>query len=199
MAMFSPEQIAEFERRSEQVREKISPPGALGLPALLDERRIAWGITDGAFAIQAAFDKVLIYQIPPRHFEKGTWGAGSKILMPDAARDAQARTAPRGIIVSAGLKALDELVTNGMQVGDIVCFNHVAPWRVETDVIGGKVVPLLVMHTGHLVGSEDTARRLRDRQLGLSVEKVENTQTFVYRDKNGRALIPLAPTMDGEF
>lgn len=192
MQMFSPEQIKDFERKSEIIRARMSGPGELGLPWQLDKRRIEWGITDNAFAVQAAYDRILVYQIPPRQYAKGTFGTDSRIQMPDTSKDARTRSAPRGIIVSAGLRALDELRSNGMELGDIVMFNIVQPWKVDYDVLDGKSQGLLVMHTGHLIGSEDTARRLKEGAFSVSTEKVDGQEVHIYRDRNGNAIIPVA-------
>lgn len=197
--MFSPEQIAEFERRSAIIQSKMSGPGKLGLPPLLDERRLEFGLMDSAFDVQAAFDRVLVYQIPPKHYAKGTFGEGSRIVMSDRAQDAETRQAPRGIVVSAGLRALDELKSNGIELGDIVMFNIVQPWRVEYDIIDGKRPYLLVMHSGHLIGSEDAARRVRSGALSVSTEELPSGHTVhVYRDREGKALIPV-PNESREF
>lgn len=167
MAMYSPDQIAKIKASDGVRRAKMKPRGGLGLPALLDQRRLEWGITDGAFDVQAAFDRILVFQIPEKGMEGGTYG-DSGIIIPESSESARKRAAPRGIIVSAGLKALDELRSNGMELGDIVMFNHVAPWRVETDIIQGKWEYLLVMHTGHIIGSEDTTKRLRNGDLKVT-------------------------------
>ena len=42
------------ERRSEIIRTRMSPKGALKLPKLLDERRLEYGVTDRAFDWHAA-------------------------------------------------------------------------------------------------------------------------------------------------
>lgn len=195
--MFSAEQIAEFEKASVSIREHMSPPGALGLPPLLEARRMEWGITDGAFDCQAAYDRILIFQIPQKGFEKGMYGGESRLIVPENAQELRKRQAPRGIIVSAGLKALDELRSNGMELGDIVMFNHVAPWRVETDVIGGKMHYLLVMHTGHIIGSEDTARRLRNGELKLTTPGMAKVD-HMYETEDYTAP-PRTPEMSEEY
>lgn len=167
MKMFSPDQIAKIEAADETIRKKMSRRGALGLPALLDQRRLEFGVTDGAFDVQAAFDRILVFQLPEKSMEKGTFG-DSGIIVPENSKDNRKKCAPRGIIVSAGLKALDELRSNGMELGDVVMFNHVSPWRIETDIINGKWHYLLVMHTGHIIGSEDAAKRLRDGEMKVT-------------------------------
>jgi hypothetical protein len=165
MAMFSPQQIAQIERNDAEVRKKMSPRGVLGLSPHLDARRLEFGITDGAFRVQAAFDRILVHQIPMMHFAGGKFGEDSMIHLPDSAKRAREFSAPRGVVISAGLKALDEMRSNGIELGDIISFLHVSPWAIEVDMIGGKAMKVLVMHAGNIIGCEDTTARLRKREL----------------------------------
>lgn len=193
MRMFSPSQIAQIERMSEEIKKRLAPRGSLGLPELLDARRLEWGITDGAFEHQAAYDRILVHQIPMAHFMDGKYaGPGGLIVMPDNQAKARERSAPRGIIVSAGLKALDELRTNGMDLGHIITFNEVSPWRIETDVVGGKLQHLLVMHAGHIISSEDTRKRLLRRELFVDGPVTEHV--YVNRGTGDRSA-PVLPAM----
>jgi hypothetical protein len=192
MRMFSDQQIAKMEGMSKDIQKNLSPRGALGLPEHLDRRRLEHGITDGAFRVQAAYDRILVHQIPMAHFMAGTFGEGGLIVMPKDAESARERSAPRGIVVSAGLKALDEMRSNGIELGDIVMFNHVSPWRIETDMIGGKLHHVLVMHAGHIIGSEDLATRLRKRELFLDGPVTEHV--YVNRGTGDRPT-PVLPAM----
>lgn len=184
--------VASMERMTAAIKKKMAPPGELRLPKLLEARRLEYGITDGAFRLQAAYDRILVFQLQEVHLMKGTFGEDSKILMPKAFEDSAERAAPRGIIVSAGLKALDELRTNGMDLGHIVTFNHVSPWRIETDIIEGKKMRLLVMHAGHIIGSEDTARMLREREIYVDGAVTEHV--YVNRG-TGERPAPIVPAM----
>lgn len=196
--MFSPEQIAGFERASKEIEDNLAPPGALGLPEALDIRRRQYGITNGAFRVQAAFDRILVFQIPEAHFEKGYYG-NTGIIIPENAKDGRKRGAPRGVIVSAGLRALDNLRSNGFELGDIVYFNQVAPWRIETDVIGGKMQYVLVLRDGDLIGGEDVARRLQRGDLVRKSIKDGGKIAHVYQSRDGSALKPSDPWMSEDY
>lgn len=147
------------------LQNKISPPRELpGVEGLLEVRRHSYGIPDTAFRVQAAFHKIHIHQIPDVMLENGTYG-DSGILIPESVQQARKRNAPRGIIVSAGLAALDVLRSNGMDLGHIVTHTRIAPLRVEYDLIGGQFFYLLALTVGDVYGSEDTARAVAKRML----------------------------------
>ena len=56
-----------------------------------------------------------------------------------------------GIIVSAGLLALDEMASNGHHVGDLVAFVQWSVYRLPTTHIAGHEFPLLVLKAGDIV------------------------------------------------
>lgn len=165
---------AAAERRSELIRKRSSPKGMLGLPKLLDERRIEYGITDSAFKFQASFDRILVWQIA---MQKGdTFEEGGLIAMPDTVKAKERNKAPHGIIVSAGLLALDQLVSNGMNVGHRVLFCHSAPYFVRYDTIDGQHHHLVVLKAGDVIASEDTALGLRAQRMRIIQNPENKTQ-----------------------
>lgn len=192
MAMFSPQQIKRMEDETEAIKKKMSPRGALGLPPRLDARRLEYGITDGAFKIQASFDYILVHQIHMMHFAGGKFGEDSLIHLPQSSEKAREFSAPRGIIISAGLKALDELNSNGIELGDIIAFLNLSPWSIEADMIDGKAKHVLIMHAGNIIGSEDTMTRLRRREI--YVDGPATAHVYVNRG-TGERPEPAMPTM----
>lgn len=148
--------------------KRVSPPGALGLPALLDERRIKYQIPDAAFARAAMLDKILLFQIPM--WEGDTYG-DTKIVMSQQGRKRQEEEAPRGIIISAGLEALDVLHANGCGLGHIVLFVRLSPWRVPYEMIEGHEVHLIPLRVGDLIADEDAAaaRRRGEQRVDVSL------------------------------
>jgi len=185
MRMFSPNEIKKMENDSDAIRERMSPRGALGLSAKLDARRLEFGITDGAFRVQAAYDIILVHQIQMMHFAGGRFGEDSRIHLPESAQKAREFSAPRGIVISAGLRALDELRSNGIELGDIISFLHVSPWQIEVDMIGGQMKKVMVMHAGNLIGSEDLTDRLRKREV--FVDGPVTAHVYVNRATGDRA------------
>lgn len=150
----------------------LSPVGALGLPAKLDERRIRYGIPDEAFLAKPAFDRVFVYQIEARHQEGKTYG-GTSIIMPETAQKREVQESCRGVLVSAGLKALDNLKSNGIEVGDVVEFIRFGIFHKPIcALLYGHLIHILVLRDGDIVGSEDIVERERAGALKITEEAV---------------------------
>ncbi len=145
------------ERIAIDIKENhMAPPGGLGLHPLLDERRLKYGIPDEAFKSGAAFDRVFVWQILPHH-EEGKTYAGSSILLPETARKRQLQESFRGVLVSAGLKAMDTLKSNGIQIGAIVEFIRFGIYHKCVGAYAGSHEQhLLVLRDGDIIGCEDT-------------------------------------------
>lgn len=168
--------------------QHMAPRGTLGLPRLLDERRVEFGITNGAFDRQAAFDRVFIWQIP---MQKGETFAGSTIVMPESKQMAERNKAPQGIIVSAGLLALDSLRSNGIDLGHKVLFAASAPYHVRYDVVEGREFHLVILVAGDIIGSEDLATDLKARRVRIIQNpKNEDYAQHVLIGENGKAVLP---------
>src|SRR6188508_1736958 len=125
-------------------REALAPPGAFGLPPLLEQRRLEYLIPNGAFAQRAMYDRLLLWQIP---YYRENYG-DTRIIMSEQGRDRNKNEAPRGIIVSAGLQALDVLHDHGSGLGNVVKFIRLAPWRLPCDMIGGQEQYLMILRCG---------------------------------------------------
>lgn len=151
--------------RDELVR-RMSPPGALGLPPVLDARRLEWGMPDACFSSEACFERILVFQLPEATANEVV--AGTTIIKPPSVVNREVRTAPRGIIVSAGLRALDNLRSNGMELGDIITFVRLSPWHKKVDEIYGTPFYVLPLYAGDIVDNEDLARRLREGELRVT-------------------------------
>lgn len=150
--------LAEEESKLDIIRKQMAPPGSLGLPELLEARRWHYAIPDGVFRRQVFFDRIMIWQLAP--WDGGKFGKESRIHMPDTQKDAAKATAPRGIIVGAGLSALDVLKSNGSGIGHIVNFIRLAPWGFVTDIVDGHHYQPLVMRTGDLIADETLFEQL---------------------------------------
>jgi len=178
------------ERRSAVMRKRMSPPGTLGLPKLLDERRLEFGITDGAFSRQAVFDRVFLWQIPMQKGDK--FESDSLIHMPESVQQREKARAPQGIIVSAGLRALDQLRSHGIDLGHKILFCHAAPYHIRYDSVLGLEQHLIIVLAGDIIGSEDLATNLRTREVRCLPRRNEenNTVDHVFIDERGDAWLP---------
>lgn len=176
------------ERMTAIIKSRMSPKGLLGLPAALDDARLEYGITDAAFKVQAVYDRVLLWQVP---MQKGDTYEGSLIHLPDTTKDRELRKAPIGIIVSAGLSALDILRSHGMDLGHKVIFTHSAPYFVRYDVVEGQDYHLIVLQAAQITASYDLADSLKKRELRI-IQNPENTTypEHVLIDSSGKPTLP---------
>src|SRR5262245_53160219 len=154
------------------------PRGTFNIPMLLDERRFAYGIPNGAFAQYPAFDKVYIWQIPTK--ERRTYAQDGQLVMPDAVVSADRNTAPRGIIVSAGLQAMDSLRSTGIDLGHIVRFKKFSPFIQPIDEINGTPLAVMVIRDGDIVSSEDLATEYHARRVSI-VNVAEDKMGYDFR------------------
>ncbi len=176
------------ERRAAMLKKRMARKGALKLDALLEARRLEYGIPDGAFRVQASFERIIVYNIPPAEQASAE---SSIIQMTDKTKERMKDASPRGIIVSAGLEALDSLRTNGMDLGHIVLYTHYVIGTTPVEFIDGKEIKVFIMHAGDITGSEDTAAAIRSGEM----EIVWNGEQHVYRRKGEKAKpkVPVVP------
>ncbi len=170
-----------------EIEANFSPPGALGLPPILEEKRLKYGIPDSAWDAQAVFNKICIWQIPVDTAD--TYGGG-RIVKTDAQKKRELSEAPRGVIVSAGLQALDELRSHGVDVGHTVFFTHLAPFRKRLPSIAGKEPSLVILHSGDVFCSEELADSLRKRRARIVSKEVDGVTQHFFCDENGKVWSP---------
>jgi hypothetical protein len=181
------------ERETKAILEHMSPKGAFAhLGELLDERRVQYGLIDELFKVQAAYGYVLVHQIS--QLETETYG-DTRILMPDTVKDRETKEAPRGIIVAAGLAALDALRSNGIDLGHIVAFARTAPYRLRAAIVAARSHHLIVLQAGDIIGSEDTAAAMKDGTAGVHVSTDADTgfAYHYYRGADGAVWKPQSP------
>jgi hypothetical protein len=185
------ENAQQWDRQQEQMEKEarlressMSPPDTLGLPKLLEQRRHEWLITDGAFAISPLYNRVYVHQIPRHANQK----KGS-IYMPDTVAHKELRSCHRGVLIGAGGLALDALRSNGADLGHIVHFIHVNPWRLFVDYGEGKEAQVLVMTVDCIAGSEDLAEAMKTGKAKIQVVDGKHQLT----DPDGHLWDPVMP------
>jgi len=180
---------------AEEFKERMAPPGGIpNISPLLDARRRMYAIPDGAFDLQAAFNVCLVHQVP--RFMKDTYG-DTGILMPDTARRRVEEETPRGILVSAGLAALDTLRSNGIEPGHMVSFIRQAPWRMPVANIGGADFYLIILRDGDITGSEDLRVALAKGECRIEYQR--DTAQHVYVDEKGERWTPKHPFISEDY
>lgn len=187
------------EEASDRLRESMAPPDSLGLHPLLEKRRWEHGIPNGAFKHQAAYDRVLVQQVIGEQEAKGTYGGGL-IQMTDRAKQREKESYPRGVIVSAGLQALDVLRSNGMDLGHVITFVRLAPWRMRVETVAGIEYHLMVLRVGDIIASEDTASELRSgERLLLTNVTTDGVVEHSYENQDGLAFKPAQAEIDEAY
>jgi hypothetical protein len=160
MAFRDPE-LEKAEKRTRLIKERMSPPGALHLPPLLEEQRLKWGITDGFFRAQASFDRIFVF--PVDQFDDiATVAAGSPIIRPELKKLKDLQEGNRGVLISAGLTAADRLASHGIELGHMVITNKNVPFARRCDRLAdGTDMFYLVMRDADLAGSETLGEEIR--------------------------------------
>lgn len=186
---------AEIRRRSEERARKMSPAGALGLSEKLDRLRLEHGITDGYFEHQCIWDRIFVFQTFA--FDSETFVPGGLIQLSDNDKKVERYSSPRGILIGAGLMALDALRSHGQELGDRVCFIQQAPWRMEVDRIGGSSEWMLIFRVGDISGNLDLAERLREKKARIEYDEKECVHKI--RDPEGKLWTPQEPFIREDF
>ena len=147
--------------------QEMAPLGGLHLENELERARWKYFIPDGAFELQAVFDRVFIYQVDSMEFKVAR--PGSKIITSTVTSDNLRTSNPEGVLVSAGLPALDQLMSNGIRLGDKVAFCQNYIWRKKVDwTSDGREEYIATLLAGDIVGSFDLNDRLSDGTFSLS-------------------------------
>jgi hypothetical protein len=146
-------------QRTEQIKARMSPPGALRLPPLLEAQRLEWGITDAFFKSQPAFDRIFVFPIDKFNREE-TYG-GTSIIMPNMTKQRDLQEGRRGVLIGAGLTAMDRLMSHGIELGHIVTTNKNVPFVETCERFPKFDMYYLMMRDGDLAGSETLVEEIR--------------------------------------
>lgn len=187
--------LAEEEKEAAEIAKHMSPPGGIpGLPPLLEKKRLAYGITDHFFRFQALFDRVFLYQI----HEGDGQTYGGIIQMTDDQKKWEREMAPQGILLSAGLKALDSLRSYGVELGHTVMMNKLTPYHFRVGFVAGHEIFCLVARDGDLVGSLETMGDIRERRCAIVSQVLSDddgvcSYQHVLKDREGKLWAPSDP------
>lgn len=175
------------------VRQNQKPGAFPELPALLEKRRLEYGIPDGAFNLEATYGRILVWQIPQ---DEGETYKGTTIIKTSRTMDRERDMAPRGIIVSAGLSATDYLKSNGMDLGHIISFVRLSPFEIQVDVVGrGIPQEMKILQAGDIIASEDLKKALRSGEARIAF--VDGCHKYV--DAEGKVWEPQDPRLEPDY
>lgn len=153
-------ELEDAKARTEFLKQHMSPAGALGLPPLLDEHRLKYGIPDEAFANQACFDRIYVFPLDAVDGDANEKTAGG-VLKPSTARLRDKQEGHRGVLISAGLTAADRLMSHGIELGHIVMTNKNVPYAHKVLELPKSWMFYLVMREADLAGSETLTNEIR--------------------------------------
>lgn len=156
------------------------------------ERRIAeYDIPD--WPGEATFARILVYRIPDKAAKRNTFIEGGSIVMPETTQSNNEFRSPRGIIVSAGLQAMDILRGNGMQLGEMIWMSSHTPWRFQVDTKeDGKDVEFYFMQAGDVTLSEDLLQARKENKIRVELREGKH-QLVIAEDRIPRFDPPSHP------
>lgn len=143
-----------------------------------------------AMLIQAVFDRVLVWQLPDEWYGSEKF-EGSSLYKPEATEARQQQDTPRGIVISAGMNAMDAMRSHGIPgPGAVVTFCVNSYYRLPLDGIRKHHLGLL--RVGDIVASQDTAELMDTGEIKVTIIKGEHRIV----DKDGRHWEPILPGIE---
>lgn len=135
---------------------------------LLEKRLKDYGISPCPY--QPAFDRIVVYKLADEMSARDTYSKDGVIVKPDAVKARDKETAPRGVLIAAGVGAMDYLRSNAIELGHVVWVVRLSPWQhtVERDA-EGREVGLMFLRAGDIVGSEDVLDMIRKKKVRVKV------------------------------
>jgi hypothetical protein len=110
--------------------------------------------------------------------------------------DAIRNETPRGVLLGAGLRALDILKSNAILLGDEVFFVRHAPPIVNVGAIKGQNQYLYSLHVAEIRGSWNAMERQRNGEMKIVEQEFEDAsgrhREHVY-EMNGEVVSPEMP------
>lgn len=128
--------------------EHLAPTERAVMTPLLAERMKQYDIV--LPRARPVYDRVFIYPLADKAQDE-TY-AGTSIIKPGTARDRFG--ASRGIVVKAGLGALEIMWSHGYEIGHVVLFARLSPWERAYEG-RGREHRVTILHAPEIVGSED--------------------------------------------
>lgn len=156
-------ELEKAKRRTELIKQNMSPAGALGLPPLLDHHRLKYGIPDQAFRVQATFDRIFVFPIDAADGEAAEKTAGG-LFKPTTTKLKDKQEGHRGVLISAGLTAADRLMSHGYELGHIVLTNKNVPYANKVLELEDHWMYYLIMREADLAGSETLREQIVSRE-----------------------------------
>lgn len=188
--------VAQIEKEVKENRDKyISPPGALNLHEGLDKVRIAEDIPDMFFNVACVYDR--IYIIQQSEDDNEFYGDGL-IVKPAGAAKRDEQSMPRGILIAAGLFALDNLRSHGIDLGHFITFQRLSPYRTKVGTIASHELYVMLLRDADVTGSETLQKQFRSGEVCVDTRTYEvdgghKVTEHVLKDREGKSWTPTKP------
>lgn len=170
---------------------------SLNLPPLLEQRRREFKIAAGYFDREYLWDNCLVCQIEDTEGDSNTFIPGGLIEKPFDRKEYDKASSYVGVIVSAGLAALNKLRSNGVDLGHIVTFSRYTPFQPQVDVLGNRPVHGIELMVGDIKSSMDLALQKREGKVRVDTTEYQNNGYTIreheFVDANGNKWAPLVP------
>lgn len=138
---------------------------------------------------EAVFEEVLLYCLPDEGAASETFSKDGMIVKPDTRKAIDIARSPRGIVVSAGLKAMDIMDAHGMQVGELVWFAPHVPYRFEVGRNEKGPILFMFMNVADIKLSEDVPTRLANGDIVLT-KNSKGEHVYAGKDRVDPTLSP---------
>lgn len=120
---------------------------------------------------QPCFDRVFVWPVSDRGHgkdgEKEEKYKGTNLIMPPMAKGFYG--ASRGLLIAAGMLALDQLYSHGIELGHIVWYQRLSPWARQYQG-NGRIQQVVLLRAMELVGSEDIMANFAANGLEIGVD-----------------------------
>jgi hypothetical protein len=175
-----------------ELEANMSPPGALHLPDKLEAARLKWKITDRAFERMPTFDRIHVVQVDLmkllREGDESAYFPGTTILRPGLTVRKEEEGCHMGILIGAGLSAMDKLLSHGIEVGDVVGYVKLAPFRHTYFVGEHGHSYYLVMNVGDITCDETLGRDVIQGRVKIRDEGGEDGYCHQIAGKKKRSV-----------
>ena len=109
------------------------------------------------------FDRIFVYPLEDK--DQSEKIDGSALYKPTSAKNKLG--ASRGVLVKAGIRALEQLWSHGIELGHIVLTARLSPWQREYEG-KGTIHTVLVLRASEVVSSEDLEEDILDECIGFT-------------------------------
>jgi hypothetical protein len=122
------------------------------------------------------YDRIYVYPLEGR--DQGDKFEGSLLYKPEQSKDLYG--ASRGVIVKAGIKALEQMWSHGIELGHMVIVARLSPWERKYEG-KGRIHKVMVLRASEIVSSEDTEEDVLEGCLGF--EYADGRLSFADRSR----------------